>query len=90
MAAQQYRRKQLAVRRLLLDARGNLNRDGKVLAAELRRVCNPSSVLKYDRNGAVDPIGTAAAAATRDVLDHFVKLLHLEPYEAVNLREEEL
>lgn len=85
-----YREKQIAVRRLLLDARGKLNPDGRRVAAELRRVTGAGrGITQYDRNGAVDPIGTAAAAARREVWDHFVKLLHLEPYEAANLREEE-
>jgi hypothetical protein len=84
-----YRRKQVAIRRLLLDPNGRLNPGARALAVELKRVCNPRAVLVYDRHGAVDPIGTAAAAATREVWDHFVRLLHLEPFEAVNLREEE-
>jgi len=87
--ATRYRKKQVAARRLLLNAKGELSPDARVLAVELKRICNPRAVLVYDRNGAVDPIGTAAAAATREVWDHFVKLLHLEPFEAVNLREEE-
>lgn len=91
-----YRDKQVSIRRLLLDKRGHLNADGRVLAVELRKLCAPaptvafSSLMQYDRNGAIDPIATAAAAARREVWDHFVKLLHLEPYEAANLREEEL
>lgn len=90
-----YRKKQIAIRRLLLNAKGQLNPDGRVLAVELRKLCAPqptvafSSLMQYDRNGAVDPIATAAAAARREVWDHFVKLLHLEPYETANLREEE-
>jgi len=83
-----FRNKQIAIRRLLLDGRGHLNRDARVLAVELKKLCG-GSLTQYDRNGAVDPIATAAAAQRRDVWDHFVKLLHLEPYEAANLREEE-
>ena len=66
-----------------------------MLAIELRRLCGPkssvsfSSITQYDKAGAVDPIGTAQAAARREIWDHFVKLLHLEPFEAANLREEE-
>lgn len=91
----EYRRKQIAIRRLLLDPRGNLNRDARALAVELRKLCGPgvgvsfSSLVQYDRHGAVDPIGTAQAAARREIWDHFVRLLHLEPSEVVNLREEE-
>jgi hypothetical protein len=90
-----YRTKQVAIRRLLLNTRGELNRDARALAVELRKLCGPSpsvsfsSITQYDRNGAVDPIGTAQAAARREIWDHFVKLLHLEPSEAANLREEE-
>lgn len=84
----QYRKKQIAIRRLLLDARGHLNRDGRVLAAELKKI-TAGSLTQYDRNGAVDPVATVAAAQRREVWDHFVKLLHLEPYEVANLREEE-
>ncbi len=88
--ARPYREKQIAIRRLLLDPRGKLNPDGRALAVELRRVTGAGvGLTQFDRNGAVDPIGTAAAAARREVWDHFVKLLHLEPYEAANLREEE-
>lgn len=83
-----FRNKQIAIRRLLLDGRGHLNRDARVLAVELKKLCG-GSLTQYDRNGAVDPIATAAAAQRREVWDHFVRLLHLEPYEAANLREEE-
>lgn len=83
-----FRNKQIAIRRLLLDGRGHLNRDARVLAVELKKLCG-GSLTQYDRNGAVDPIATAAAAQRREVWDHFAKLLHLEPYEAANLREEE-
>lgn len=94
--AHPYRKKQVAIRQLLLDPRGNLNPNAKVLAVELRKLCAPaptvafSSLMQYDRDGAVDPIATVAAAARREVWDHFVKLLHLEPYEAANLREEDI
>lgn len=85
-----YREKQIAIRRLLLDTRGKLNRDGRALAVELHRVTGANrGITQYDRTGAVDPIGTAAAAARREVWDHFFKLLHLEPYEAANLQQEE-
>lgn len=84
----QYRKRQVAIRRLLLDARGHLNRDGRVLAVELKKIC-AGTITQYDRNGAIDPVATAAAAQRREVWDHFVKLLHLEPNEAANLREEE-
>lgn len=95
MARTDYRSKQIAIRRLLLDPRGHLNRDARTLAVEFRRMCGPnvgvsfSNITRYDSNGAVDPIGTAQAAARREIWDHFVKLLHLEPNEAANLREEE-
>ncbi len=93
--ARPYREKQIAARRLLLDARGNLNPDARVLAVELRKLCGPSagvafsSMTVYDREGRVDPVATAQAAARREVWDHFVRLLHLEPFETANLREEE-
>ena len=91
----QYRDKQTSARRLLLDPRGQLNRDARVLAIELRRLCGPSagvafsSLTKYDAAGRVDPIATAQAAARREVWDHFMRLVHLEPFETANLREEE-
>jgi hypothetical protein len=93
--ASDYRERQIAIRRLLLDPRGKLNRDGRILAIELRKLCAPnptprfSNITRYDKNGAVDPIGTAQAATRLEVWHHFVKLLHLEPFEAANLREEE-
>lgn len=83
-----YRRKQIAIRRLLLNQRGQLNPDARILAVELKKLCG-GNLTQYDRNGAVDPIATAAAAQRREVWDYFVKLLHLEPFEAANLREEE-
>lgn len=91
-----YRDRQIAIRRLLLDARGKLNPDARVLAVELRKLCGPSaavsfsSLLQYDKDGAVDPIATVAAATRREVWDHFVRLLHLEPYEAANVSERDL
>lgn len=93
--ATDYRKRQIAIRRLLLDPRGHLNRDARVLAVELRKLCAPqptprfSSLTQYDKNGAVDPFGTAQAATRREIWDHFVKLLHLEPFETANLVEEE-
>jgi hypothetical protein len=84
----QYRRKQLAIRRLLLDQNGKLNPGARALAAELKKLCG-GKLTQYDGRGAIDPIATAAAAQRREVWDHFVRLLHLEPFEAVNLREEE-
>lgn len=83
-----YRRKQIAIRRLLLNQKGQLGPDARVLAAELKKLCG-GPITQYDRNGAVDPVATAAAAQRREIWDHFVRLLHLEPYEAANLREEE-
>ncbi len=83
-----YREKQVEVRRLLLNDKGQLNTGGRRLAAEFKRV-RGRSITQYDRNGAVDPIATAAAAARWDMWEHFVRLLHLEPYEAANVREEE-
>ena len=93
--ASDYRKRQIAVRRLLLDPRGLLNRDARVLAVELRKLCGPStgvgfaSLTAYDREGRVDPVATAQAATRREIWDHFVRLLHLEPFETANLREEE-
>lgn len=83
-----YRRKQIAIRRLLLNQKGQLNPDARVLAVELKKLCG-GALTQYDRAGAVDPVATAAAAQRREVWDHFVRLLHLEPFEAANLREEE-
>ena len=83
-----YRRKQIAIRRLLLNQKGQLNPDARVLAVELKKLCG-GALTQYDRAGAVDPVATAAAAQRGEIWDHFVRLLHLEPYEAANLREEE-
>ena len=82
-----YRRKQIAIRRLLLNQKGQLNPDARVLAVELKKLCG-GALTQYDRAGAVDPVATAAAAQRREIWDHFVRLLHLEPYEAANLRAE--
>ena len=83
-----YRRKQIAIRRLQLNQKGQLNPDARVLAVELKKLCG-GALTQYDRAGAVDPVATAAAAQRREIWDHLGRRLHLEPYEAANLREEE-
>ncbi len=87
-----FARRQLAVRRLLLDGRGQLNPDARVAVGAFRRACHaaPNQHLTVILpNGSVDPIGTACAAARREVWDHFVKLLNLDDYTVANLKDEE-
>lgn len=90
MAKATFRDRQIAVRRLCLDAKGNLNRDAKLLAVHLKRICHGGrSHLVYSPvNGSIDPIATAAAAAKREVWEEIRRLLNLDDYADVNLREE--
>ena len=90
MARATYRDKQIAIRRVLLDARGQLHRDGKLLAIELKRVCavNSSQLIRSPVTGQLDPVATACVAAKREVWDHFRRLLNLDDYSDVNLRED--
>lgn len=83
-------RRQLAFRRLLLDANGNLSRDGRVVVAELRRLlgAGPGQHLtKFGPTG-VDPVATVAAAQRREVWDSLVRLVNLDAYTVANIDED--
>lgn len=83
------KRQQLAARRLLLDAKGGLNPDAKVLIAALRKTCgvNGAAIIQPGPAG-VDPYATVAAAAAREVWERMRVLLLLDDYQDVNLRDE--
>jgi hypothetical protein len=82
-----FARRQVAARRLLLNARGELTPDARVLAAYLRRLCHaaPGTRLIQAGPAGVDASATVAAAARREVWDDFVKVMNLDPYELTNL-----
>lgn len=87
-----FSRRQLAVRRLLLDGRGQLSPDARVAVGAFKRACHAAGnqgLTVLMPNGAVDPVGTVARAARREIWDHFVKLLNLDDYTVENLRDEE-
>ena len=82
---------QVAIRRLCLDGRGNLNRDAKLIAVGLKRFCraDKTSLMYSPQTGMIDPVATAAAVARREVYDYLRRLLNLDEYTEVNLREDE-
>ena len=85
-----YSRKQLAIRRLLLDGKGRLNADAIILVADLRRFCHADGAptLKYSpQTGTIDPIASIAAAARREVFDRYMRLLLVDKVEIENLRD---
>lgn len=87
-----YKRKQIAIRRLLLDGKGNLNPDARVIVADLRAFCQADGrpVIKYSPvSGAVDPVATAAAVARREVYDRLRRMLNLDDYTDINLRDDD-
>lgn len=88
---ERYFRRKLALRRLLLDANGNLNRDGRTLAAWMRRLCGAARGQKLIVRGpdGIDPVETVAVAARREVWDEIVEMLNLDQYEITNIREDD-
>lgn len=86
-----FSRRQLALRRLLLDGQGNLKPDARVALFVFKRACHAGRGTRLTVIGpnGVDPIGTVAAAARRELWDDFTTLLNLDDYQAVNLRDEE-
>ena len=89
--AGRYSRRQLAIRRLLLDGRGGLNADARILVADFRRFCHADrELLKYSPvSGMVDPVATAAAAARREVFDRYFRLLMLDAQAVYSAKDEE-
>lgn len=83
-------RAQVAARRLMLDARGALNPDGRVLAAAVRRMCGAQSprIAVMGERG-MDPYATVASAAKREVWEGLKILLLLDEYEITNLSSED-
>lgn len=90
-AGARYQRRQLAIRRLLLDGRGGLNADARILVADFRRFCHADrELLKYSPvSGMVDPIATAAAAARREVFDRYFRLLMIDAQAVYTAKDDE-
>lgn len=82
---------QVALRRMCLDGKGNLTRDARLLAVALKRFCRAdrSSMMFSPQTGMIDPVATAAAVARREVYDYLRRLLNLDDYVDVNLREDD-
>ena len=82
---------QVALRRMCFDGRGGLNRDAKLIAIALKRFCRAdrTSLMFSPQTGMIDPVATAAAVARREVYDYLRRLLNLDDYVEVNLREDE-
>lgn len=86
-----YAIKQVALRRLCLNAKGELNPDARRILADLRKFCKADNTagLQYSPvNGMIDPIATAAAAARREVFDRYARMLLLDQQTIVNLLDE--
>lgn len=90
--ASNYREKQIALRRLTLDGKGNLTREARMIVADMRAFCQADGrpVIKYSpTTGAIDPVATAVAAARREVYDRYRRMLNLDEYVDINLRDED-
>lgn len=93
MTDQPFSKRQVAIRRLCLNARGELNPDARRVAAHLKFLCHgPATgrLVRFSPSGEVDPVATVAAAARREVWDELVKLLNLDPYQTTNLQDPDL
>ena len=91
MSKANFRDQQVALRRMCLDGKGGLSRDARLIAIMLKRYCRAdrSSLMYSPQTGSIDPVATAAAVARREVYDHLRRLLNLDDYSEVNLREPE-
>lgn len=84
-------RKQLAIRRLLLDGKGNLNRDAQILVVDMKRFCyadGKPTLLHNTQTGGIDPYASVAAAARREVFDHLARMLMVDYAEILNAKDE--
>jgi len=91
LSATPFSRKQLAIRRLLLDGRGHLNADARILVQDMRKFCRAdgsAQVIFSPVSGSIDVNATLVAAARREVFERYVRMLLLDVGELVNLREE--
>jgi hypothetical protein len=86
-----FARRQVALRRLLLDGQGNLKPEAKTVLVAFKHACHAGRGTRLTVAGpnGVDPIGTVAAAARRELWDSFITMLNLDDYQAVNIREED-
>ncbi len=86
-----FMRRQIAFRRLLLDGQGNLTRDGRVIAAYVRRLLGAAPgqhLTKLTPGGGIDPVATVAAAQRREAWDALVRLVNLDAYTVSNIEED--
>lgn len=82
----------VSLRRLCLDGKGQLNRDARRVAVILRKFCKADgrAALVYSPvTGSIDTTATACQAARREVYDLLKRLLQLDEYTDVNLRDDE-
>lgn len=76
----------LAFRRLLLDDYGKPTIDAATVLAHLRSFCGAdTSTLRYDRNGAIDPLATAAAVGRQEVWLQVYFYLNVDDNELVEI-----
>lgn len=91
-AKERWSRRQLAIRRMLLDGRGELTADARVLVADMRTFCyaDGKPAIKFSpQTGTVDPIATACAVARREVFDRYMRLLLVDRIVIENISGDE-
>lgn len=87
-----YARKQLALRQMLLNGRGELTANAKVIVADLRKFCHADGrpMLKYNpATGMLDDKATIAAAARREVFDRLERMLLVDRIHILTASEED-
>jgi hypothetical protein len=91
MAATRQRR-QLALRRILLDAHGRLTADAKVIVCDLRNFCYAAkpTITFSPVSGTIDAHASIAAAARREVWDRLARLLAIDEKQILNAEDRDL
>jgi hypothetical protein len=85
------RKRKYAYRRMFLAESGELNPDGEIVLADLKKFCRAtaSTVVVSPVSRSVDPIATAMAEGRREVWLRIMAHLHLEDRAVINLEEKE-
>ncbi len=76
---------------MFLAENGELNPDGEIVLADLKKFCRAtaSTVVVSPVSRSVDPIATAMAEGRREVWLRIMAHLHLEDRAVINLEENE-
>ncbi len=84
-------KRKYAYRRMFLGENGQLNSDGQIVLADLKKFCRATSstVVVSPVSRTVDPIATAMAEGRREVYLRIAAHLHLEDRVIINLEENE-